>query len=132
MFPGSRERGWHEWCDREGPVPGAGVGAGGNRVRFQENSEDVCRAGVLGGVGAEVPGAAPMGQGRTQRDLILEAVEALQTLLGQGVGTQVVDLILERIPQPPQVTPPGSPSELGRAQHLAKLLGDKVKMDQSI
>ena len=28
-------------------------------MRFQENSEDVSRAGVLGGVGAEVPGAAP-------------------------------------------------------------------------
>ena len=34
-------------------------------MRFQENSEDVSRAGVLGGVGADVPGA-PMGQGRTQ------------------------------------------------------------------
>ena len=38
----------------------------------------------------------------TQRDLILEAVEVLKTLLGQGVGTQVVDLIQEDIPPPPQ------------------------------
>ena len=50
---------------------------------------------MLGGVGAEVSGAAPLGQGRTQRELILEAVEALKALLGQGVGTQVVDLIQE-------------------------------------
>ena len=75
---------------------GAGVGFEGNRVRFQENSEDVSRSGVLGG---------PTGQGRTQRELILEAVEALKTLLGQGVGTQVVDLIQEHSLPPPQVTP---------------------------
>ena len=43
----------------------------------------------------EVSGPAPKGQGKTQRDLILEAVEALNRLLGQGVGTQVVDLIQE-------------------------------------
>ena len=30
------------------------------------------------------------------------------------------------------VTPPNSPSELERAQHLAKLLGDKAKLDKSI
>ena len=51
---------------------------GGNRVRFQENSEDTGRAGVLGGVGVEASGAAPTGQGKTQRELILEAVEALR------------------------------------------------------
>ena len=89
----------------EASVPGAGVGSGRNRLRFQENSEDVSRAGVLGGVGAEVPGAAPMGQGRTQRELILEAVEALKTLLGQGVWTRVVGLIQKLILPPPQVTP---------------------------
>ena len=66
---------------REGPVLGASVGPGGNRVRFQENLEDSGRAGVLGGVGAEAPGAAPMIQGKTQRELILDAVEALKTLL---------------------------------------------------
>ena len=38
-----------------------------------------------------------------------------------------MDLIQERIPPPPQVTLPGSPSELERAQHLAKLLGNKAK-----
>ena len=112
---------------REGPVLGAGVGAGGNRVGFQEVPEDTCRAG---GVGVEAAGAAPKGQGKTQRDLILEAVEALKALLGQGVGTQVVDLIQEHIPPPPQVAPPSSPSESERAQHLAKLLEDKVKLDK--
>ena len=64
--------------------------------------------------------------------MILEAVEALKTLLGQGVGTQVVDLIQEHIPPPPQVTPPGSPSELERAQHLARLLEDKARLDKGI
>ena len=87
---------------------------------------------MLGGVGAVVPSGVPVGQGRTQRELIFEAVEALKTLLGQGVGSQVVDLIQENIPPPPQVTLPNSPSELERAQHLAKLLGDKLKLDTSI
>ena len=96
---------------REGPLPGA--------VRFQKVPEDT----AAGKVGVEVSGAAPKEQSKTQRDLILEAVEAL---LGQGVGTQVVDLIQEHIPPPPQVTPPLSPSELQRAQHLATLLGDKA------
>ena len=63
---------------------GAGIGRGGNRVRFQEIPEDT---GVAGRVGVEASGAAPKGQGKTQRDLILEAVEALKTLFGQGVGT---------------------------------------------
>ena len=62
----------------------------------------------------------------------MEAVEALTGLLGQEVGTQVVDLIQERIPLPPQVTLPSSPSELERAQHLAELLGDKAKLDKNI
>ena len=74
---------------REGPVLGAGVGNGENRVRFQGVSEETS----VGRVDVEVSGAAPKGQGKTQRDLILEAVEALKTLLGQGSGTQVVDLI---------------------------------------
>ena len=86
---------------REGSVPGAGVGNGRNRVRFQEVPEETSVVGV----GVEVSGAAQKGQGRTQRDLILEAVEALKALLGQGVGTQVVDLIQEHTPRPPQVTP---------------------------
>ena len=100
-------------------MPAAGVGAGGNTVRFQEVPGDTT---VAGRVGVEAAGAAPKGQGKTQMDLMLEAVESLKALLGQGVGTQVVDLIQEHIPPPPQVTPPGSPSELERAQHLAKLL----------
>ena len=84
-------------------------------MRFQENPEDPSRAG---GVGAEASGAAPQGQGKTQRDLILEAVEALKALLGQGVGIQLVALIQEHIPPPPQVTLPSSPYELERAQQL--------------
>ena len=72
---------------REEPVPGAGVGPGGNKVRFQEVPEDTSVAGRVG--------AAPKGQGKTQRDLILEAVESLEGLLERGVGTQVVDLIQE-------------------------------------
>ena len=104
----------------EGPVPGAGVGTGRNRVRFQEVAEDAAAAGR---VGVEVSGAAPKGQGKTQRDLILEAVEALKGLMGQGVGTRVVDLIQEHIPPPPQVALPSSPSELERAQHLARQIG---------
>ena len=64
-------------------------------------------------------GAAPKGQGKTQRDLILEAVEALEAILGQGVGTQVVDLIQEHIRPPPQVASPSSPSEFERASTLS-------------
>ena len=66
---------------REGPV--LGLGAGRNRVTFQENREDT--SGAVR-VGVEASGPAPKGQGETQRDLILEAVEALKALLGQGVG----------------------------------------------
>ena len=35
----------------------------------------------------EASGAAPKGQGKTQRDLILEAVEALKTLGSRGWDT---------------------------------------------
>ena len=56
--------------------------------RFQEVPEDI----AAGKVGVEVSGAAPKGQSKTQRDLILEVVEALKAFLGQGVGTRVVDL----------------------------------------
>ena len=102
-------------------MPGAEVGNGRNRVRFQEVLEETS----VSGDGVEDSGAVPKGQGKTQRDLSLEAVEALKALFGQGVGTQVVDLIQEHIQPPPKVTPPRSPSEFERAQHLAKLLGDK-------
>ena len=78
---------------REGPVPGAGVGVGGGRVRFEEMPENVDGVGVgEGGAGMDLPGPVPVGQVRTQRE-----VEALKTLLGQGVGTQVADLIQEHI-----------------------------------
>ena len=93
---GRRGNGW------EGPVLGAGVGSGRNRVRFQEVPEGTAAAGRFG---VEVSGAAPKGQGKTQMDLILEAVEALKALLRQGVGTHLVDLIQEHIPPPPQVAP---------------------------
>ena len=95
---------------REGPVPGAGVGpgSGGSRVRFQEILEKDGVPAGNSGVGVEAPG-----QGKTQRDLILEAVKALRSLLGQGVGSQVVDLIQEHIPPPPKVTLSHSPTELG-------------------
>ena len=44
----------------------------------------------------------------------------------------MVDLIQEHIPHLAQVTPSSSPSELERAQHPAKLLGDKAMLDKSI
>ena len=86
---------------RKGPVPGAGIGAGRNRVRFQEILEDTS---VSVRVGVEASGAAPKGQGKTQRDLTLEVVDALKALLGRGVGTHLVDLIQEHIHPFPQVT----------------------------
>ena len=73
-----------------------------------------------------------VGQGKTQREMIFEAVEALRSLLGQGVCSQVEDLIQEHIPPLPKVTPSHSPTELERAQHLAKLLEDKAKLEKSI
>ena len=60
------------------------LGALGNRVRFQELPENTT---VAGRVGVEAFGAAPKGQGKTQRDLILEAVESLKALLDcKGLG----------------------------------------------
>ena len=97
------------------------VSAGNPTHRKGNGRRGNVRDTAVGRVGVEAAGTAPKGQGKTQRDLILEAVEALKTLLGQGVGTQVVDLTQEHFPSPPQVTPPGSPSELERAQHLARL-----------
>ena len=52
--------------------------------------------------------------------------------MGQGVCSQVEDLIQEHILPLPKVTPSHSPSELERAQHLAKLLEDKAKLEKSI
>ena len=50
----------------------------------------------------------------------------------QGVCSQVEDLIQEHILPPPKVTLSHSPTELERAQHLAKLLEDKAKLEKSI
>ena len=41
-------------------------------------------------------------------------------------------MIQEHIPPPPKVTPPHSPTELERAQHLAKLLEDKARLEKKI
>ena len=60
----------------------------GNGERGAGGASAWCGRGKQGGagrVGLEGSGAAPKGQGKTQRDLILEAVEALKGLLGQGV-----------------------------------------------
>ena len=62
----------------------------------------------------------------------LTAVEALRLLLGQGVCSQVEDLIQEHIPPPPKVTSLHSPTELERAQQLAKLLEEKAKLEKNI
>ena len=105
---------------REGGVPGAGVGpgSGGNRVRFQ--AESLPKSGV----GVDATDGVQTGDGKSQRDKILEAVQVLKLLLGQEVCSQVEDLIQDHIPAPPKVTP-HSPTELERAQLLAKLL--KIK-----
>ena len=113
---------------REGGVPGAGVGpgSGGNRVKFQ--AESLPKSGV----GVDASDGVQMGDGKSQRDKIIEAVQVLRLLLGQEVCSQVEDLIQEHIPAPPKVTPPHSPTELERAQHLAKLLEDKAKLEKKI
>ena len=69
------------------------------------------------------PGPVRVGQVRTQRELILEAVEALETLLGQGVGEQ-----LEVLLQSP-THPPASPTELERAQQPTPLLGQRNRIE---
>ena len=119
---------------REGAVPGTvlGPGSGGHRVRFQEVLEQDSVPVSKSGVGVEAPNVPQVGQGKTQREKIFEAVEALRSLLGQGVSSQVEDLIQEHILPPPKVTPPHSPTELERAQQLAKLPEDKAKLEKSI
>ena len=105
--PSSRKGNDRRGGAREGAVPGAGVGpgSGGNRVRFQEMLEKDGVPADKSGVGVEAPSAAQVGQGKTQREMIFEAVEALRSLLGQGVCSQVEDLIQEHIPPHPKVTP---------------------------
>ena len=94
-------------------------------MKFQEGLEQDGVPLPKSGVGMDAPNGAQTGVSKTQRDRIIEAVEVLRLLLGQGVCSQVEDLIQEHIPPPPKVTPPHSPTELERAQHLAKLLEDK-------
>ena len=115
-------------------MPGAGVGpgSGGNRVNFQEELEQDGVPLPKSGVGMDAPNGAQTGASKTQRDRIIEAVEVLRLLLGQGVCSQVENLIQEHIPPPPKVTPPHSPTELERAQHLAKLLEDKARLEKKI
>ena len=89
---------------REGAVPGAGVGpdSGGNRVRFQEELGQDGALAAKSGVGVEAPNGAQAGLGKTQRDKILRRFEVLRLLLGQGVCSQVEDLIQDHIPPPSQ------------------------------
>ena len=119
---------------REGGVPGAGVGpgSGGNRVNFQEDIEQDGVPLPKSGVGIDAPNGAQTEASKTQRDRIIEAVEVLRLLLGQGVCSQIENLIQEHIPPLPKVTPPHSPTELERAQHLAKLLEDKARLEKKI
>ena len=101
-------------------------------MRFQEELEQDGVPANKSGVGAEVPNGAQAGPGKTQRDKILEAVEALRLFLGQGVCSQVEDLIQDHIPPPSKVSPPHSPTELERAQQLAKLLEEKARLEKKI
>ena len=93
-------------------MPGAlvGPGSGGNRVRFERELELDGVPAAKSGVGVEAPNGAQAGPGKTQRDKIIEAVEVLRLLLGQGVCSQMEDLVQEHIPPPPKVTPSPSPS----------------------
>ena len=113
---------------REGAVPGAGVGpgSGGNRVRFHgELEQDGVPAAKIG-VGVEAPNGAQAGQGKTQRDKIIEAGEVLRLLLGQGVCSQVEDLFQEHILPLPKVTPsPIPPLNLSVLSSLPNCLKKK-------
>ena len=84
------------------------------------------------GVGMDVAEGLQTGDGKSQRDKILEVVQALKLLLGQEVCSQVEELIQDHIPAPPLPTPPHSPTDLERALHLAKLLDDKGKLEKKI
>ena len=108
--------------------PGSGVDRAGFKVDLEQDSVPVTKSGV----GVEAPNGAQVGSGKTQRDKIIEAVEVLRLLLGQGICSQAEDLIQEHIPPLPKVTPPHSPTELERAQHLAKLLEDKARLEKKI
>ena len=93
---------------REGGVPCAGVGpgSGGSRVKFQEELEQDGVPLPKSGVGMDAPNGAQTGASKTQRDRIIEAVEVLRLLLGQGVCSQVENLIQEHIPPPQRLLLP--------------------------
>ena len=79
-------------------------------MRFQGVLEQDVAPAAKSGVGVEAPNGAQVRPGKTQRDKIIEAVEALRSLLGQGVCSQEVeDLIQEHIPPLPKVTPLSPP-----------------------
>ena len=75
-------------------------------MKFQEGLEQDGVPLPKSGVGMDAPSGAQAGSGKTQRDKIVEAVEVLRLLLGQGVCSQVEDLIQEHIHPLPKVTPP--------------------------
>ena len=101
-------------------------------MKFQEGLEQDGVPLHKSGVGMEAPNGAQAGSGKTQRDKIIEAVEVLRLLLGQGVCSQVEDLIQEHIHPHPKVAPSHSPTELERAQQLAKLLEEKARLEKKI
>ena len=75
-------------------------------MRFQGELEQDGVPLAKSGVGVEAPNGAQVGQGKTQREKIFEAVEALRLLLGQDVCSHVEDLIQEHIPPPQRLLPP--------------------------
>ena len=91
-------------------------------MRFQEMLE---KDGVHA-TKVEAPNA------KTQRDKIIEAVDVLRLLLRQRVCSQVEDLFQDHIPPAPKVIPSHSPTELERAQQLAKLLEEKARLEKKI
>ena len=115
-------------------MPGAGVGpgSGGYRVGFKVNLEQDSVPVPKIGVGVEAPNGAQAGSGKTQRDKIVEAVEVLRLLLGQSVCSQVEELIQEHIPPHQRSLLHHSPTELERAQQLAKLLEDEARLEKKI
>ena len=74
-------------------------------MKFQGELEQDGPLAAKSGVGVEAPNGAQAGPGKTQRDKIIEAVEVLRLLLGQGVCSQLEDLIQELILPSPKVAP---------------------------
>ena len=100
--PSHRKNNGRRGGAREEVVLGAGVGpgSGGNRVRFQGVLEQGGVPAAKSGVGVEAPDGAQAGSGKTRREKIIEAVEVLRLLLGQGVCSQEEDLLQEHILPP--------------------------------